>query len=189
MSEFEVLQDADVRIFDNRLKMDTGTYVRFYLYPEQDKAKSEEAGRPIFEEKEYVEIMAPGNANNIVRRRASDMDRQRFPGHYARFKEGMKEQIIGTPLSEVGWITRSQVEELNYLRLRTVEALAAINDSECAKHVGLYDLKRKAVEYLAKNSGESSRLSELEEANKKLQEQINQLLAAKQLPEPPKVSK
>jgi hypothetical protein len=177
--ELEGYQDADVRIFDNRFKMDAGIYARFYFQPEINEAKSAEAHRPVYEEKEYIEIVAPGNGNNIIRRRASDIDRSRFKAQYRQFKEGASEQLIGTPISEVPWLNRSQVEELNYLHIRTVEALAAIVDSECAKQVGLYDLKRRAKEYLEKAESDSSRISQLEETNRVLQEQLKELLAAK----------
>jgi len=150
--------DTDPQAFDNRFKEDGGMYVRFYVHPELDQAASEEKGRAIYREVEYVEIRAPGNSTSIIQRRASDMDRRRFQKHYTLFKDGQKEQQDGTPLMEVPWISRAQVEELNYLRIRTLEALSKVADSECAKFAGLYDLKRKAGEYLAKRNSADSEL-------------------------------
>jgi hypothetical protein len=98
---------------------------------------------------EYVEILAAGNANNIIRKPASDVERYRFRQQYDMFKKGDDEQLTGTPLGEVPWITRSQVEELNYRKVRTLEQLAELNDQAC-NIPGMYELKRKAGAWLKK---------------------------------------
>lgn len=136
--------DFDVSDFESRTSADKNVYVKFYLHPVRDDSKSDEAGRPIFIEKEYVEIRTPGDQNNVIRRPVSDMDRERFRGAYRLFKEGHEEQITGTPLSEVSWVSRSQVEELAYLRVRTLEQLSELNDSVCSRHAGMYSLKQRA---------------------------------------------
>lgn len=140
--------DFDVADFENP-DNNKGVYARFYFAPRQDAVQSAAAGRPIFVEREYVEIVAAGNQNNIIRRPASDQDKQRFHREYAKFKDGDTEQLVGTPLSEVPWLSRSQVEELNYRKIRTLENLAEINDSAC-NVPGMYDLRRKAKAWLDK---------------------------------------
>jgi hypothetical protein len=72
------------------------------------------------------------------------MDKQRFRAAYAAFKAGDAEQIIGTPLTETPWITRSQAEELAYLRIRTLEQLANVGDDVCTRIPGLFKLKQRA---------------------------------------------
>lgn len=140
--------EFDVKDFEDP-NNNNGVYARFYWVSREDPAKSAEAGRPIFKDVEYVEILAAGNANNIIRKPASDMERQRFHAQYARFKEGDTEQLTGTPLTEVPWITRSQVDELLYRKVRTLEQLAELNDAHC-NVPGMYELKRKAGLWLAK---------------------------------------
>lgn len=143
--------DFDVSDFD--AKNDAkGVYVRFFMHAVLDKKASDAEGRPIYADQEWIEILAPGNSTNIVRRGVRPTDRQRFPQEYRRFKEGEQEQLSGTPLTEVPWITRSQVEELHYKKVRTLEQLADLNDSACAASAGLYSLKQKATAWLKKST-------------------------------------
>lgn len=165
--------DGDVTEFENRNAGDKGVHARFYMFPQQNDAKSASAGRPIFEDTEFVEIIAAGNQTNIIRRPARHMDRQRFQRQYEAFKAGNEDQMQGTPLSQVPWITRSQVEELAYLRIRTLEQLAHVSDSACGKHVGLYDLKSKAQKTLAAAEG-AAPITELTQENEELKRRLNQ---------------
>ncbi len=121
-----------------------GVYGKFYYRPVQNDKRSEEEGRPIFDEVEFVEIVAAGNGNNIVRRPARPQDKARFREAYMRFREGDTDQMVGTPLSEVPWISRSMMEELSYIKVRTLEQLAELSDQNCGRGAGLYELKRKA---------------------------------------------
>mgnify|MGYP000081173716 CR=1 FL=1 len=140
--------DLDPRDFESREAADKSVYVKFYTKPVQDEAESVKEGRPIYKEREYVEIRTPGQQNNVIQRPVTDMDRQRFRLAYRQFKEGIEDQLVGTPLTEVGWMTRSQVEELHHMRVRTVEHLAELNDSVCGAHAGLYKLKQKAQQVI-----------------------------------------
>lgn len=164
--------ESDVQDFENRYAGDRGVHARFYNHPEQDHEASAAAGRPIFKDTEFVEIIAAGNSTNIIKRPARSMDRQRFAKQYAAFLEGRGDDLQGTPLKEVTWITRSQVEELAYMRICTLEQLAGVSDSVCARAVGLYDLKRKAEAALAAAANVAP-MTELVEENKRLQEQLD----------------
>ena len=126
----------------------TGVYATFFILPKKDKVKSAQEGRDIFSDVEYVEIRTAGNNNNIIKRPVEDKDRMRFSASYRRFKEGSPEQLEGTPLSEVTWISRAMVEELNYIKVRTLEQLASLNDQACMNMPGIFDLKRKAALWL-----------------------------------------
>lgn len=168
--------DFDVAEFDDP-NSNKGVYARFYYVPKPDLVASTEAGRTIFVDREYIEIIAAGNANNIVRRPASDMDRQRFSAAYARFKAGDAEQLIGTPLVEVPWLTRSQVEELMYRKIRTLEELAQINDTAC-NAPGMYDLRRKAKAWLDK-AAEAAPFTKMQAEMDALRAELDAFKAAK----------
>lgn len=168
MPQFE----DDVTDFENRYAGDKGVHARFYIFPQKNEAKSASAGRPIFEDTEFVEIFASGNSTNIVRRPARHMDKERFRRQYEAFKAGHEDQVQGTLLHEVPWITRSQVEELAYLRIRTLEQLANVSDAACSKHVGLYDLKSKAQKALALAEG-AAPMTELAKENEELKKRLN----------------
>lgn len=136
--------DFDHNDFETRTAGDKSVYVKFYIRPVQDEDASNEAGRPIYKDREYVEIRSPGNQTNIIQRPVSAMDRQRFKAAYNLFKAGEEDQVIGTPLVEVPWITRSQVEELVHIRVRTLEHLAEVGDDVCTRMPGLTTLKQRA---------------------------------------------
>lgn len=171
--------EEDVTLFERREAGDNKVIAKFYMSAVEDTAASAEAGRPIFKEKEFIEIMAPGNLNNIVRRPASQQDRQRFPGAYRAFRAGNGEGVIGTPLSEVIWINKGQVEELSYNNIRSIEQLAVVDDTACARIPGLLTLREKAKHYL-EVSKDSARFTKLEHENEELKNQIESLKAAVQ---------
>lgn len=169
--------DFDVKDFEDRYAGDKGVYSRFFLRPIKNDHKSAEAGRPIFEDREYVEIQASGNSTNVVIRPVTDMDRQRFARAYTLFKSGNDEQVVGTRLTEVPWMTRSQCEELAYLKVLTVEQLSAVNDQMCINIPGMHELKRRAKAYLEKAEGQAP-LTALQSENQELKAQIAALTDA-----------
>ena len=44
---------------------DSKLWIRFFVDAEQDLEESEQAGRPIFSEKEFIEIRIPGDKDEI----------------------------------------------------------------------------------------------------------------------------
>lgn len=167
--------EFDVAEFDNP-NSNKGVYARFYYVPKQDDAKSAEEGRPVFKDVEYIEIIAVGNANNIIRKPARDEDRRRFYQEYDKFKAGDQEQLIGTPLTEVPWLTRGQVEELMYRKIRTLENLAELSDAAC-NVPGMYDLRRKAKAWIEK-AAEAAPFTKMNEEMEALRKELDALKAA-----------
>lgn len=163
--------DADVGHFESRYAGDRSVFAKFYYTPVKDEEESAKAGRPIFKDVEFVEIMVAGDANNVIQRQATDQDRDRFRKVYEMFKSGDEEQTLGTPLSEVPWLTRSQVEELMYHKIRTLEALSAVSDEVCGRMPGLHTLKEKAKAHVARADA-AAPTEELRAENQKLQEQL-----------------
>lgn len=140
--------DFDPRVFEDRYSDDKRVWVKFYMNSVEDRDETAKAGRPIYIEKEYVEIRSPGNETNIINRPVMELDKQRFPRHYDLFKKGITDVLIGTPLAEMLWVKRSMADELRHLKIITVEHLASVNDDVCGRVPGLTDLKQKAIEYL-----------------------------------------
>jgi hypothetical protein len=162
--------DFDVSDFDQKNDA-KGCYVRFYTHAVMDKKASNAEGRPIFVDQEWIEIIAPGNQNNIVRRGVRPRDRHVYGEQYRRFKAGLEEQVVGTPLTEVPWITRSQVEELHYKKVRTLEQLAELSDTACSSSAGLYGMKQKAQAWVQKSKEAApftAMQAEIDEMRKKL---------------------
>jgi hypothetical protein len=180
------LEEADYSITDMALGRnaaqagDENLLVRFFLHPKQDHDKSEEEGRPVFKDAEYLEIITPGNKDNIISRPASEIDRKRFPRHYAAFKaRGDKIVMDGTPLAEWPGITRSLVEELKFSHIHTVEQLLAVSDADAQKFQGLNAIKDKARKFLDTAKGHSAEVDALKAQNADLLARLEALEAAR----------
>lgn len=145
-----------------RYAMDNRLHVQFYSRAVPQSKLSEEAGRPIFADVDHVRIMTPGDKLNIIDRIASEDDKQRFAGHWEKYQGGRGEEIIGTRLEVVPWMTRSKVEEYKFFNLHTVEQLAHASDSVGSKFPSFHSDKQKAQQFLEATTGDSARIRELE---------------------------
>ncbi len=134
---------------EGRYANDETLLVKFFLHAKINRAKSDEAQRPIYEDKEYIQIMMPGNKDSIIIRPAMEMDKTRFAEHYKKYlAREDQEAIEGTMLEEWPAITRSQVETLKYMNVRTVEQLVGMSDSNSQHIMGVGVLKQKAIKWL-----------------------------------------
>lgn len=134
---------------------DKKLHVRFFMNPVEQTAESIKAGRRVFADTEYIEIMIPGDKHTVIRRQVFDADRRRFPQQYARFKQGMADQTVGTPLSELSFLTAAKVKEYEFFNIRTVEQLAATADGSKVGQsmMGFQQDKQKAEAFLAAAKG------------------------------------
>ena len=166
--------------------------VKFYNKPIQDKGKSDEAGRPIFVEKVYIDIRQPGNRTSGVARPIRDTDKQRFPEHYRKFVARQDQDTHeGTPLSEWPGLTRGQVEEMKFFNVFTVEQLASVADSNASNFRGLAQLKQKAAAFLklAENNAAATALAASEAKNAELEAKIEALMERMDAMDSPKPRK
>ena len=188
--------ESDIQGADSRLA------VQFYKKSMKQEDASDEAGRPIFKEFDFVRIMIPGDNLTEIDTYAQESHKQRFPRQWAHYQNQVAghEDIIGTPLDQWPQVTRSQAEELRGLKFYTVEAIADCSDQQLQR-IGMvagmsphnFRLKAKAFLNLANDSAEvaqrESELQALKEENAKIkaetdakltamQEQMSALLAA-----------
>lgn len=152
--------EFDVKDFED-VEGTKGVYPRFYKRPKLDAAASAREGRQVYKEVDYIEIVAAGNQNNVVDRPVTDLDKRRFSRQWEQYSAGDTEQLNGTPLTEVTWIARSQVEELLYRKVRTLEQLSELPDNVCGSMPGMFELKRKATTWLA-NAEKAKPFTEME---------------------------
>lgn len=144
-----------------------GLAVRFYKEPVLNTAETEQQGRPVYEEVDYVEISVPGDRTNIVCKRVTEQHKREYAQQYAAFKAGDAEQLVGTPLAQWPGISRAQVKELEFFRCRTVEQLAELSDTSIGAIGPIRRLRDNAKAYLeaAKGLAPVSRLQgELDKA-------------------------
>lgn len=139
--------------------------VEFFTKPIQNAAKSAEAKRPIFEDREYVKIAVPGDSKTVHVAPAHERHynpaartqmtyAERFPEVYAQFQNGIEAAAVGTPLIASGLFPESKVQELKAKNFTTVEQLAGASDAVIRKSgMGMRELVEAAKGYLDKSQG------------------------------------
>lgn len=143
------IEQMDV-IHQKQADADKSLFVQFNYEPHLNQTKSNAEGRPIYEEREYILIMVPGDKDSVVHRPMMDLDKARFADRYKRWKDKVGDGTTeGTPLKVVTWMTASQVKELEYFNCYTVEQLAGMADTHAQKFMGMMDLRQKARDFVA----------------------------------------
>jgi hypothetical protein len=179
--------DSDVQGADARLA------VQFYKKSVKQNEASDEAGRPIYKEFDFVRIMIPGDNLTEIDTYAQESHKQRFPRQWAHYQNQVADHqdIVGTPIEQWPQVTRSQADELRGLKFHTVESIADCSDQQLQR-IGMvagmsphnFRLKAKAFLNLANNSAEvaqrEAELQALREENDKIKAETDAKLAAMQ---------
>lgn len=140
---------------------DDKLHVRFFTLARIDVARSQEANRPIYKDVPYVEMMIPGDKNNIVIEPVWDQHKQRFPMHWEQYLKGEQQQVIGTPLKSAPFLTPSHVAELNYMKIVTIEQLANLPDT-ALNFMGAQEFKQAARRYLDMTGGNEALIARIQ---------------------------
>ncbi|MCP5087445.1 MAG: hypothetical protein GY952_11660 [Rhodobacteraceae bacterium] len=163
-------------------------YVEFFMEAVENKKRSDQEGRPIFDDIEKIrirmagdrgtELVAPANSPSAFRdphtnRRLTYAEVHEGP--YKAFKSGIEYTGEGTPISELPFITNARAKEFQALNIKTAEALAGL-DGEALKRAGMgaRELKNKAQAYIDNASG-VAQVTEISQENAALREQMAQL--------------
>jgi hypothetical protein len=178
--------------FVNPTNPDAQLTVRFYSRPAKNEFKTQLEGRPIFEDRDYIEIMIPGDKENIIDTPVMEHHKQRFPLHWAHYKNsGGGNAQIGTPLEQWPLITASQAAELKAIKFFTVDSIAGASDDQISK-IGLaggmqpFAFREKAQLFLqvAKDLSFSQKQADTNAANERriaeLEARLAEVLAAKE---------
>ncbi len=175
----------------------SSVHVTFFNKAFPHKGKSAEAGRPIFVDKEMVEIRFPGDNKRVHVAPANEKAQmepgtsrrveyiERFPEHYARFKTGEAQGQIGTPLSEMPFLTEGRRKELKAVNIHTAETLAALPDREIQKlGIGIRALVEQARSFieLADSSAPTTKLAAENEELRERMARLEAMLAGKPAP-------
>ena len=107
--------------------------VRFFQDKKQLGYASEQAGHPIFEDVDMVEIGIPGDMTNIIVREATERDKAAFASLFAQYKQGLEPSIEGTPVETWPRLTRAQAANYKALNFQTVEQIAEMSDTSASK--------------------------------------------------------
>ena len=167
-----------------RFAMDHKLYVQFYVRPVMHAYKSSEAGRPIYEEKEYIKVIVPGDSKTTVDCPADETFKQRFAKQYDKFKRGLEQAVTGTPLEMWPQMTVGLCAELKGIGVQTVGQLAGLSDGNAQRFMGANMWRQKAQAFLDAPAGDAanSKLAmELEKRDSEiavLKSQMEQILKA-----------
>jgi hypothetical protein len=146
---------------------------RFYMGLVQNDIKSKEAGRPIYDDIEMLEIKFAGNTKTEFHAPASDrcdrplrnpenndryyvrwFEHPDFAPLYEKFKAGQGGHIQGTPLSELPFLTEGRRAELRAINIHSAEQLASLSGAQIGKYgFGMGDLCKQAQNYLERAKG------------------------------------
>lgn len=148
-----------------------GCIPRFYVDAVQDELATAQQGRAIFTQKEFVEIIMPGNQYSMPVHEVNDSHRQRWPQQYERFKQGLEMSVDGTPLEEWPPLNRAQVLELKAMKVHTIEQVAGLSDTVLQRIMGGFQLRAKARAFLD-DAAASALVEQTTAENDKLKSEI-----------------
>lgn len=133
---------------------------RFFFRAEEDVAATEKAREedpealPRFKDVEFVEMHIPGDKLNIVVKPVDATIRKLYAKRYADWKAGRQDVLTGIPLQELPGVFESQIQTLQFAKVRTVEELADLSDEVLQRlGIGYRALSVRAKAYLDKARG------------------------------------
>lgn len=153
-------------------------YAKFYLHPVKNNNKSREAGREIYEDKEFILILCPGQTKSECRRPVQEKDKQEYPQAWADFQNGNKEPTVsGVPIEHLPGLSPARARELRSAHIFTVEQMAECADT-ASQTIGMdfNSLKNTAQAYISKSSPQ---VAALEKRVAELTAKLEALTAAK----------
>lgn len=164
---------------------DSGLAVKFFVQAVENPKKTREAGRPIYEDKEYISIRFPADNKRTLEAPAHEIHydantrqhwtyAERFAAIYREFKDHSRVLLSGTPVDEAPFLTAAKRSELKALNIHTLEQLVAMPDRGLNR-LGMdgTDLVDQAKSFLDVAKG-SAEVNELRAMVEKLQAQIAQ---------------
>ena len=169
----------DEQIPSQQFAADARLFVQFYMRPEKLGFKSEEQGRPIFEDRHYVRIMVPGDKNTVIDTEVTEQHKERFPKAWEKFckQHDGDSQVEGTPLEEWPQLTTAQVQEFRAINIATVEQIAELTDAAVQRFMGGNILRIKAQAFI-KVATDTAAAQKFAVENDELKKQIADLLTA-----------
>jgi hypothetical protein len=145
--------------------------VTFYLDKMQNNFKSEQEGRPVFDDKEMIRIITPGDTKSVIEAVVKMEHKLQYAREYEAFQKGMAAPIEGTPLEEWPPMTPATVANLKAANIHTVEQLAEVHDGLLANlGMGGRTLRDKAKNWL-ENAAGGAVVSRLQAENETLKAQ------------------
>ena len=124
--------------------------VKFYQQWREHKFQSLEAGYPIGEFEDFIEIRGLGDQDKtVVDRKVKDQDKLEYREQWALYQAGLAQIPTGTPLTSWAQLSPSEVQRLHGFNIYTIEALVAVDDLGLQNiGPGARELQKRATHYL-----------------------------------------
>ena len=165
-------------------------HVEFFVDAVENRSKSAQAGRPIFDDVEMIRIRVAGDPKSVLVAPAESASAARDPASnrrltyaqlhaepYQAFKQGIEYVGSGTPLAELPFMTKAKAEELKRLNIHTAEALAGLDGANLAKTgMGGRELKEQAQAFLDSAAG-TAEVTRLAGENAALKDRLDAMQA------------
>lgn len=138
-----------------RQNPDRNLNLRFFSEGVENKAKSLEAGRPIHDQIDYVEINVAGSRDTVVEK-MGEAQKKRFGPQYEMWKRTQTQPVDGTDLAMVPFLNIAQIKDFKACNVMTLEQLADLSDTNVQKlGMGAVEARKKAQAYM-KAAGDSA---------------------------------
>lgn len=172
--------------FTGAVHPDSVMVARFYKKAVRNNFLTKKEGRPIFEDKIYIEYYPAGQRLLVMDVPALDHHRQRFAHQWAYYQTTQTgdKSGVGTPLSQWAILSPADVENLKGMKFESVENIAGLSDDGLkALGMGLagmapHVLRARAQAYLtaAKDTAIPQQQAEdIEALKKQLADQAKQM--------------
>lgn len=171
---------------------DKSLVVNFFVGKKLLGKKSQDEGREIYEDREFIQIQIKGQDKQVVVEEVKPEHKRKFPIAYHLFQQGKPAPVVGTPIEQLPGVGPSMAHNLKAINLRTIEDVANVTDENAlsAMGMGARDLVTRAKAFIAKaapktvaleeeNKALKSQLAGMEESVRALQEQMAALMAKK----------
>lgn len=164
-----------------QLEDDKALIIRFFVGKKLLGAKSIAAGREIYEDREFVEILIKGQDKQAVVEEVKQHHKQKYPVAYMAFKQAKELPIVGTPIEQLAGVGPSLAHTLKGLHIRSIEDMAGVGENEIvlqAIGMGARDLVKRAKAWLDQTSATTVSLQEENAKLKELLAKMNERLEA-----------
>lgn len=198
MSGPMMASDANNPNFVGAHDPDAALVVKFYSRAVHQPFPSVAAGRPIYENVDYIQIFTPGNQLNIIDTPVRGEHKARFRLQWKEYEAGRGSGMeMGTPLNQWPSLSTAQAEEFRGVKFFTVEQVANASDQQLqslgmiggANPLVIRD-RAKAFLGLAAGNAPTEKLAqenaEMKQQLEDMQKQVAALMAGRPAPEPEK---
>ncbi len=123
--------------------------VLFYSRAVHNPHKSQEEGRPVFDNKDYVKIHHPGEKLMAIDRPVSDLDKRQYRERWAQYQDKRQQTPDGVPIDLLFPHHPNVAMTLKQYNIHTVEQLANLSGDALGNiGMGAQDWQTRAKNYM-----------------------------------------